>query len=407
MGQFDGVTVNQLNGGLDRRTPTNDGTSLLVIENAPAATGLVVNTVQKLLALSNAEALGVTAAFDDANSILAHYHIDEFFRLSPNEALYIVLADNTFTDADLTAIIRANTDIKLVGIVRNDKTPIVDFSAYLGGYQNIADTLKAEHILIDSFLIEGNVYDAATAVGSYPDLRAESAPAVSVVISQDPVIRALKVAYEGFTSIGTALGALSVRRVNENLGSVDVENKPNYAKGQRTYPITNAGRNRFTGAVLQNGVDVNTLTATEKEALTAKGYIFAGSYVGLAGLYFSSSPTCTLASSDYAFIENNRIWNKAARGMRQALLPRVKSNVLKDPETGNIRATEAKELELIGQRPLTQMEADEEISGSKVYIDPAQQVDNNTPLKAKAQVVANGILHDIEIDLGLTNKVDA
>ena len=406
MTQFGGVTVNQLNGGLGRRNPTFDGTCLIVIEGAVAATGLAVNTALKLLALSNAEDVGINAAYDDTNSILAHYHIDEFFRLSPNEALYVVLADATFTDAILTDIVKANTDIKGIGIVRNDKTPIVDFSAYIGGYQNIVKALQAEYVNIDFVLVEGNVYDSATAVAAYDDLRAETAPNVSVVVVQDPVIRALKAAYEGFAAIGTALGSLSVRGVNENLGSVDIENKPGFAKGQPTFPITNTGRSRWLSAVLQNGVDVATLTATEKEDLTTKGYVFVGTYVGLAGMYFSASPTCDLASSDYAWIENNRVWNKAARALRAALLPRVKSNLLKDPTTGFIRATEAKELEQIGQNSLTAMEAAEEISGSKVYIDPEQVVDNATPLVVKAQVVANGIIFDITVDLGLTNKLD-
>jgi len=188
--------------------------------------------------------------------------------------------------------------------------------------------------------------------------------------------------------------------------SVDIENKPSYAKGQPTFPLTDSGRGRWVSAVLQNGEEVSSLTATEKQALTTKGYIFIGTYVGLAGLFFSDSPTCDLASSDYAYIENNRVWNKASRAIRQALLPRVKSNILKDTTTGFIRTTEAKELEQIAKNSLNAMEAAEEISGSAVFIDPEQVIDNATPLNVKAQIVVNGIIYDIVVDLGLTNKLD-
>jgi hypothetical protein len=405
MGQFDGVTVNQLNGGLGRRNPSSDGVMLMVISAAVAASGLAVNTAKKLLSLQNAEDIGIDASYDDTNDILAHYHIDEFFRLNPDGTLYVVLANGSFTDAMLKTIIRANSDIRGIGIARNSIVAVVDFSAYIGGYQNVVNDLRQEHVYVDFVLVEGNVFAPETAVGDYDDLREEDAPNISVIAVQDPAIAALKAEYVGMAAIGTALGALSVRKVNEQLGSVNIDNKPNFAKGQNTYPLTNNGRGRWLSAVLQNGVAVSSLSRTELNTLTAQGYIFAGSYPGLAGVYFSSSPTCTLLSSDYAYIENNRVWNKAARALREALLPRVKGNLLKEADTGNIRATEVKELEQLGKNALSAMEASEEISGSEVYIDPAQNPQENTPLVVKAQVVANGIIYDITVDLGLTNSI--
>jgi len=405
MGQFDGVTVNQLNGGLGRRNPSSDGVMLLVAMGAVAATGLAVNTATKLLSLQNAEDLGIDASYDDTNDILAHYHIDEFFRLNPDGTLYVVLANASFTNTLLKTAIRTNSDIRCVGVARNSAVAVEDFSAYIGGYQNAVDELKLEHVFVDAILLEGNEFSGATTVGDYDDMRLEDAPNISVIAVQDPAIRALKAEYAGHAAIGSALGMLSVRGVNEQLGSVNVNNKPAFAKGDSTYPLTNTGRGRWLSAVLQNGVLVSSLSGTEKTALTAKGYVFAGSYAGLAGVFFSSSPTATLASSDYAFIENNRVWNKAARALRLALLPRVKGNLLKDADSGNIRATEVKELEQLGKNALSAMEASEEISGSNVYIDPAQNPQEDTPLVVKAQIVANGIIYDISVDLGLTNSI--
>jgi hypothetical protein len=405
MGQFDGVTVNQLEGGLGRKNPTSDGTMILIVNSAVAATSLAVNIALKLVALQNAEDVGIDASYDDTNDILAHYHIDEFFRIAPDGTLYVVLADGSFTDAMLQTIIKDNSDIKGIGIARNDDAELADFSAYVGGYQNLVNTLKTEHYPIDFVLVEGNEFDNAVAPATYADMRTEDAGNVSVIAVQDPAIRALKAEYAGHAAIGTALGSLSVRSVNEQIGSVNINNKPSYAKGQSTYPLTNTGRGRWLSAVMQNGVAVSTLSRSEKSVLTTKGYIFAGGYAGLAGMFFSSSPTCAMASSDYAYIENNRVWNKAARLLRAALLPRVKGNLLKEVDTGNIRATEVKELEQIGKSALEGMEASGEISGSGVFIDPAQNPQEDTPLVVKAQVVANGIIYDISVDLGLTNSI--
>lgn len=400
---FKGVTTNRLNGGLGRRNPTNDGVGMLIIGSGVAATGLAINTIQKLLSVENAETLGITAAYDDTNSILAHHHIDEFFRLAPDGTLYIVLATALFTDAVLKTTLRENDDIRFVGVVRNDATVIV-LANEIGRYQTVADELQAEHIHIDAILIEGSEYDGAVLAAAYEDLRALDKFKVSVVISQDPIIRALKAEYEKYAAIGAALGMLSVRRVNENLGSVNIERKPTAKKGTQDYPLTDSGRQRFIGAVLQNGVVVDGMSENEKKQLTTFGYIYVGSYVGYAGMFFNSSPTCALASSDYAYIENNRVWNKASRLLRAALMPRIKGNLLKDPATGFIRQIEATELEAIGLRAINTMVSSEEISGADVYINPEQAIDENTALVIKVELVINDIIYSIDVDLGLTTN---
>ncbi len=404
MPEFDGVIVNQLDGGLGRRTPSDDGVAILVVGSGVATGSLAVNTAAKLLSYQNAVDLGIDASYDDTNSILANYHIDEFFRINPNGTLYVVLADGTFDNDALKAIIRDNTDIRMVGVVRNSADAEADFSAYIGGYQTMVNELKTEFIYVDAVIVEGNEFASETAIAAYDDLREEEAANVSVVAIQDPVIRALDAAYAKHAAVGTVLGGLTVRKVNEDLGSVNIIEKPSYAKGQSTFPLTDRGRGRWLSAVLQNGVAVSTLTPAEKTALTETGYIFVGSYAGLSGLYFNAGVNCAAIESDYSHIDKNRIWNKAARGIRLALLPRVKGNLLKTPE-GKIRPTEAAELQQLGKRPLTIMETAEEISGSSIYIDPDQTVNDQNPLQVKAQLQVNGIIYEIQVDLGLTNSI--
>ncbi len=401
---FKGVIVNKSNGNLNRSNPTDDGTCLVVIQGAVATSGVAVKEVKEYLGLPNAETDGITAGYDDTNNILAHHHIDEFFRISPNGKLYVVLDDGTLTNAELKAILKQKQDIKAIGFVRNGNAP-ADFASYVGNYQNMVNELRAESRKISAVLVEGIVFDPNTAIADYPDLRAFNAPNVSVVIAQDPIIRNVKAAYEKYAAIGTALGSISVRRVNENIGSVDIENKPNFAKANPNYTLTNIGRTRWMQAVLQNGMDFNTLSANEIKALNDKGYIYVGFYNGYEGYYFNDSHTCVEKSSDYSRIENNRVWDKAATLLRASLLPRVKSNLLKDPATGFIKESEATELETIGNNAISAMTSVEEISGSEVYINPKQTISNDTALKVKARVVFNDIIHEFEVDLGLTNKI--
>lgn len=405
MSVFQGVKVNRLNGGLGRRNPSDDGVVLLIVKGAVGVAGLGLNEPIELLSLNDAESIGVTASYDDTNSILAHYHIDEFFKYSPDGNLFIVLADSMFDADALKEVVRNNDSIRGIGVVRNTSILEPDLITEIASYQSVVNELRAESILLDFVFLEGAITSDSTLVSAYTDLRSLSAPNVSVVICQDPVIRSLKAEYSTHGAIGTALGMISVRNVNENLGSVDIESKPDFAKGSETYPLTNPARKRWTTSVLQNGKNINSLTQNDKTSLDEKGYVFAGSYVGSADYFFNNSNTCVEFASDYAYIENNRVWNKAARSLRKALLPRVKSNLLKDPDTGFIKPIAAKELENIGGNALKAMEASEEISGYDVFIDPKQILNQNTPLKIKAQIVANNIIFDIEFDLGLTNKI--
>lgn len=405
---FNGINVSRLPGGLDRRNPTKDGVCLLIAGGAVAAAGLALKNAVELLTIENAEAVGITSSFDDVNSILVHHHIDEFFRVSPNGNLFVVLDDDTLTVAEIIAIVKANPTIKNIGFVRNAEkvtVPPLDMAVLVAGYQTMVNDLRSENRNISNVLVEGGEFTLATLIAAYTDARTYDSGNVSVVISQDPIIRALKADYETYAAIGAALGAISVRGVHENIGSVDIEQKPSAYKGNANYQLTDVARKRWLNAVLQDGKEFSSLSQADITALNDKGYIFVGSYNGYDGFYFNDSHTCIEKASDYSRIENNRVWDKGADLARIALLPRVKSNLLKDPVTGFIREVEATELEVIAVNAINPMAAAGEISGHAIYIDPKQDISNDTPLKVKGQLVFNNIIHEMDFDLGLTNKL--
>lgn len=402
---FNGVNINRLNGGLGRKNSAQDGVCLLIIGGAVAATALALKTAVELLAIEDAEALGITPSYDDTNSILAHHHIDEFFRVSPNGNLFVVLDDNTLTTAEIKAVLIANPTIKNVGFVRNNLVAPVNMAVYIANYQTMITELRTANRNISTVLVEGAEFILATLISAYVDARTYAAGNVAIVIGQDPIIRNLKAAYATYAAIGTALGAISVRSVNENIGSVDIQQKPRAFKGSLNYSLTDVARQRWLTAILQDGKDVASLSDTDIQALNDKAYIFVGFYNGYPGFYFNDSHTCIIKTSDYSRIENNRVWDKAADLVRIALLPRVKSNLLKDPATGFIRDIEATELEVMAEKAIDQMTSAGEISGRDVYVDPKQDITNDVALKIKGELVFNNIIHEMSFDLGLTNKL--
>jgi hypothetical protein len=303
--------------------------------------------------------------------------------------------------ADFKAALREAKDVKGLAIAGLTETAL-DLVDEMEGVQATIEAFRAEHRLIDFVVLAGKGAVATTAIADYPDARELNAPNVSISIAQDPAIAAMDVAYAKYADVGAVLGGLAVRQVNENLGSVNIVKKPSAKKGDPDYSLTDGGLNRWLSANLSDGTKVNSLSPADKKSLTAKGYIYAGSYDGYGGVFFNSSPTAVQLASDYSYIERNRVWNKAARLIRNTLIPEVKGVVKKDPVTGYIQNTTTSRWSGLVIKALEQMVSAEEISGFGVYINPKQVLSENSPLLIKANVVSDGIVHEFEVDLGLT-----
>jgi hypothetical protein len=161
----------------------------------------------------------------------------------------------------------------------------------------------------------------------------------------------------------------------------------------------------LAGCSLEQWQTLLTVERIRPEKLTEQGYIFVGSFQGYAGFFFSNSCTCTEADSDYAYIEYNAVWNKAARIIRNTLLPRVRSKVKADPSTGYISNTTISSWDALVKSALETMVTSEDIADFDIYINPKQMAVSDKPFNIKVKLVADGIVHEFEIDLGFTNKI--
>ena len=375
---------------------------------AVAGTQLTHGETKSFIQLKDAEAVGITESLDANQKALTHYHLSEVFRLAPeSHIIFLPVAVGKMQDstAQIVKAIRANKQVKGVGLFgfTNDLSTIASDVEEL--QTQIVEAVKPDGILIDFVLIEGKGKEGLE-VNNFADLKEKNAPQVSVIIAQDKGIATIDEAYKYHASVGSALGMLSVRNVSENLGSVDIENKPENAKGGNTYPLTDEGKKRYISGGISTGQSAEELSNEQLKLLNDKGYILAGQYADMAGFFLSNSPTCVSKSSDYTYIENNRVWNKAARLVRQALSPRIKSKLPKNPQTGYLKDSIVTSLqELAGKAIERQMVVTGEISGYAVSIDAKQTVTEQTPLKVKIRLVPDDILHAIEGEIGLTSNL--
>ena len=405
---FKGAIINRLNGGLGRTADTDRVVCAIIGASKPA--DLAYNKAYELLDITTAEGLGITASTDDTNKELTHYHLSEIFRLAPENTCHVILVEKTKTvadlvaDADLKAAIRGIDDINVLGLA-GISTLVADAETEAVALQSLVTSFESEFLYIDGIFVEGVGGAAALAIADYPDLRALSAPNIHYMIGQDPAVAELMTEYEKRAGVGTVLGSVLARKVHEDLGSVDIEEKPRDRRGEENYSLSDDTLGYWLSAALSDGTDFSTLTDAEQKSLTAKGWMYVGGFANYPGYYLNGCPGAVSKDSDYAYFNYNCIWNKAARIIRNTIIPKIRSKVPTDTSTGYLKSTWVSGVESSVTEALKAMVSAGNIEDSDVYINPAQTVGEDSPLKVKGKLAVGQIVHEFDVDLGLTNTL--
>lgn len=399
------VNFNRGEGGLGRALAGEDHISSFVSYVAAADTvAASAGTVKVIYSLAQAEAEGILAN----SAVLAikqmHYALKTCFQANPKSVLYVAFyvapEVSTVLTPDLTKIIDvqrfAEGKIRQMAVMNILKAFSVGQIVTL---QSACDILEAEHKPL-SVLYTAD-FSANDDLGAMPDLRAQDAKNVSVVIGADGAgigAAASVVDSKAYSCIGLALGALSVAKVNENIGWIEKFNVAKNAFNEFDVPALIAGGGA-SPLVL-----VKTLAPAAIQALVDKGYLLLVKQVGIAGTYFEDTPTCIAVTSDYAFIENNRTIDKAVRGIRTFLLPNLKAPLYVNGD-GTLTEDTIALYRNDALRALEQMERATEISAKAVTIDPAQDVLSSSKIILTVTVVPAGVARNIEVNIGFAVKL--
>ncbi|AYN05798.1 DUF2586 domain-containing protein [Flavobacterium sp. 140616W15] len=384
MSTLNDVVINKLSGGLGRRNPEQDMVSGLLFDEPSSFPDelklkLESDTVKRLASLEDAEAIGITAAYDIEGQS-AYYQIQQFFRMNPSGDLYIMkTAATSYEDIAAKAMDmqeKANGNIRQLAIIYSGPTTFTQTQAAVLAAQSQADLAYTDYMPFEVILEgKGFTVDATSLAGS-------DAENVSVVIAMD-VEKANK--YKNSAAVGLVLGAISKAKVSENIAWIEKFN------------LTGEG---FSKAGFIGGKEIKTLGTLND--LNEKRFIFAKTHTGLPGLYFNDSHTCTAGISDFAYVENNRTINKATRLLRTALLPKLASPVLVDID-GKLPQSVSKNFEGLCRSALEGMVANQEVSDFDVYVDPKQNILATSELKVKAEITPIGTARKIIVDLGFKN----
>lgn len=336
---------------------------------------------------SGSTVLGVASWIDTL-----YYHISEYFRIQAKGELYVGLYEeeaSTYTFAALTLMqTYAVGAIKQMAVFEKN---VAFAAAQCAALQAIATANEAVYKPMQIML---NAEISATgSVATLADLSTQTAPNVSVCIAQDGANAGYyiyKATGKSVGSIGAMLGAVSFAVVSESIAWVG---KFNMALGAELDTIA-----------FSNGQFYTALADSQFESLNNYSYVFLRKIVNIAGSYWSDSKTTVTPTSDYAKIENNRVYQKITRVVRANMLPAL-SSPLKVNADGTLTNATIGYFETLANNPLVQMEADNELSAHKIIINPAQDVLATSTLELTLQNVPLGVARIIKVNVGFVKSV--
>lgn len=380
-------------------TATNSTSSLLITTKpgegvfpnsgtpyASTVTGTITGTWTQPTG-SGSTVLGVESDID-----VLYYHIEEFFRIQPKGKLFVgIYATSDATTFESVTLMQniALGKIRQIGVYQKTTT----FStSQVGTLQAIINNNVAAHKPLIA-IYQGKMTSATTIAG-LANLRALSAPSVSVVFGQDGAAKGYKLWKSHAYSIGclgTTLGAVALANVNENIAWIA---KFNVGSGTEYDTLAYCNGDAYSAQSEGTINNINTL-----------GYIAFKKYVDfISGSYFNDSHTATPEAGDFAYIENNRVFDKAIRGLRVALLPQLASP-LKVNSDGTLSEDVIGYFQSLCDRSLGDMQKNNEISSYSVVIDPSQNVLSTSELVIQVSIIPLAVARTITVNVGFTLSI--
>lgn len=423
--EFTGPVLTKQRGGLTRRNPSTDNVFGLIMGGVTTTEYATLGEVVALTSASDADTYGWNAAYDANNSVLVRHHIDRFFIYNPDGQLYVMIVAQGTTlaamcDKNNQNLLKLFTQESIFGKVQHAGVVLNPASGYTPTYTNgyeddvLAAIPKAQELIQalasdfqlykSGIVIEGRLEADAT-IATLQDFSTYASEGATIFSGAEPAVQGADTLYANYACVGSFLGMLGVRKVSESVGSTALQNVPVSKQSAReTYPLTDLANEYWLSGALSSGKLYSELTEAEKSSIGTKRICYAGKYSGLDGYFISDSHTCTTFADDYAYIEDNRIWAKAATLVRTALLPIMKGEVEVDPATGFITASQIAYYQSRAQRALIDMVNNREIAGPPtIIIDPAQDVTSTSTVEMSLSYVRNGILRKLNGSIAATS----
>jgi hypothetical protein len=156
----------------------------------------------------------------------------------------------------------------------------------------------------------------------------------------------------------------------------------------------------------QNGELLSGLSAGIINSVDAYRYIFGRQFVNDSpnGTFVNDSHCATAYTSDYAYIENNRTFDKAARQLYAAYIEQLAAPLVLQAD-GTLTNSTVAFFEGVGEQALSNMSQTNpntgrpELSGFSITINPAQNVLSTSTLVVSVLLQPIGVAREIVLNL--------
>ncbi len=401
------VTVNQVDGNLGKKKASQTGNTAMILSGVAVGGQFALNECLEFRSLQEAEAKGITAAYDATNTCMVHKHVSDFYaETGKGTLLGLMVVAKTVTLADMVDDTNVNTAKKLLqfgegkyrrlGIARIPQTGYVptyatqldaDTIAAITNAKVLRDSEYAAHkpvrIWIEGRDFQGNASSAL-------DLRATGGPnasRISVIIGQDNDALTVYTWGTKYAAVGSVLGREARIRVSQSIGRV----KTGAAAG-----IVKAG--------MSNGALLNTFSDANLEILNDKGYVFLRSHTGKAGYFWNRDHACVPLTSDYAYSHDGAVMDEVARAAYDVYVEEILEDVNVDPATGLLDSTTCKHYEgLIVAAVNAQLTGD--VEGVTAFVDPDQNVIDTDEVQIEVDIVRKEVPGSLTVSLAFSRTI--
>ena len=377
----------------------NAGTETITI-TAPKSKGISLNTGTPYAFIAGGSSAAVTitqnvVAGTASEYALWDYHISEYFRMNADGNLFVGIISATSARNEMNTLQKvAQSKLRQIGIF--DTVQLAS-----DGSTSISKVLECQTAALlsqptapYSVLFQPNIF-VVSDLSVLHDQNLNTANKVNLLLSQDGNAYGAQlfvVSGQTVGNIGAALGALSASRVSSS-----------WAQPISMFNLSDGTENEV--AAFGNGQLASAVSSGLQTQLDNYRYTFFRKFGDtVTGTYFTDNKCCIKFSSDYAFINDNRVSDKVSRICYSTLVPKLASELIFNTdgtlstyaissfETDVKSAIEAGMITGYGNMPL--------ISGVGVSIDPSQPVRQTSNLTINVTIVENGIARNITVNIG-------
>jgi len=382
----------------------SNGTDMVTV-TVRKGLGIYPNSGSPLTWVQNASPVMFIIANQQSSSGVAsllaqwHYHIAEYYRLNVTgnlTVMFAALSGNTFDFAELGLMTNyVEGKLRQVGVYLANTDTFASASDIVSAANLLQTECAALTVLhAPMSVIVGTDMSGISDLTTLQDLSALSDPKVSVTIGQDGSnlgYQIFKAQGYSITDVGAQLGMLSSLAVNESTAYVE---KCNYTNGLE-----------LSVPAYANGVKVDFIADTNLLAqLDNYRYIFLRRLFGKNGTYINNNHCAVTFTSDYAYQNDNRVFDKMSRLLYAGYVSFL-SGTIRLKSDGTFKDEDVAYLTSLGRDALSDMLRNGEISALDVVVDPTQKILQTNKLVVAVSVVPDGVARNIEIDLGFKTSL--